>query len=167
MFNLTVPNKYLPWSETLSYPFIIQCLFKMSLSLAFNFRNQQTVCYVLLGLCLVSLFYNILSRIRHTYIFNIVIFNFKIFQDTVLFHAIIFLLPAKLVNSPLYYAFPLATLPISLLFTQFAINRFKVSWTVDNIDKEMKDKSRLVNFFQLLEFFIKYDDQTKTFLYQI
>eukprot|EP00347_Sterkiella_histriomuscorum_P011126 403373661 len=167
-YNLNVPNQYLPWSETNNQPFILKFLFKIAICLAFNFRTIPTLKYTFLSLATVIIGYLIYVRIRRSYMFNKLIFNIHLYADSILFHMVAMIIPSELFQNQEYYIFIILTLPIWLLAIYYWNQYQRTDWVVDNLNDENLDKEeRIFNFLNLLEFYMKHDKYSKTYLGQI
>ncbi len=57
--NLQVPNNLLPWSEAHERPFLLQSLFKVLIVIAFKFKDNTPLLYILATLAFAIMLYKI------------------------------------------------------------------------------------------------------------
>lgn len=119
MFNLLLPNEFLPWAETSSKPYALGCIYKTILAFSYSFREQLTIKLILLSCTIFILAYKIYLRLKKSIVFNNTILKCYLIIDVVLIHFLFFLEIAHLLDEIDTVFISLFVLPSTVCITLF------------------------------------------------
>ena len=115
-FNLQVPNDKLPWSETSKKPYLLGCIVKFLLVMAFKLiLRSRILIYVIAVLALLTLLYKLYTTIYRSHLFDRTVALITLLLDLSLAHFLLFFLMTSIYSTPYYFFFVLAFLPCSCL----------------------------------------------------
>lgn len=121
LYLLSVPNPYLPWSETSPQPFLIGAIFKVFLCLAFAFRTELVFRYALTGVSTAINGYLIFLRLKSSYMFSRSVFMVTFYSEAITLHLLFMSVTSELFSDPQYYLFIIGTLPVTLMVLAYLV----------------------------------------------
>ena len=129
MFNLIVPNTILPWSETSPTPFLLECLNRIFITIAFMMKESTIAYYIFLELTLACLVYQMILRTTKSFFFNKTILKALVLLDTIKIYFLVFLnILIVIPQENLFYICLTLLVPIALatlfLMTKLRKGRF-------------------------------------------
>eukprot|EP00347_Sterkiella_histriomuscorum_P020578 403337267 len=165
--NVTVPNSFIPWSETSPQPLLLENFYKLILGLAFKLRSNIALRYTFMIISIGILGYKILIRIRKSFIFNKVVFNCVMIGETSILHMLVIVLPARIFMKNNYFVFVVVDLLSFLAFLGYIYRRFRVNWVVNNADDFNNESEKLIGYLQMLDFYATDTHISKNYISQI
>ena len=110
LLNLTIPNKQIPWSESLATPQILDSIFKFGLIATYILKNEPIAFYISLTATLIFQISKIFMRVLRSYMFNRMIFKIGTLTDFTILHLLLFVYLTDLIRQQ--YLFFFVALPV-------------------------------------------------------
>ena len=151
---LRIPNQMIPWSEQSAQPFLLEFMFKVCLSLTFNFRQNTIFRHTFMILSLVCLSYKIYLRITISQLFKDIVHKSELMIDNILLSYLFLCLLAEPFHDEKFIIQATIVTPLWLVIVWYIDHYFRKRRFKNIADDLKSENDKIYSLTKMLQLYV-------------